>query len=917
MSESLTTVAPPSFGGTQITQVRRLALRPRFEIERPRLAVPQGFGAGGVRVVALAAPAGYGKSTIAARWREQLLEAGVTCCWVGLQPKHRDAKSLLVDLIGQIQRQLDGIELPTAQRMLKAATSTTVEPVLAGVIGDLEQNTQRFVLVLDDLEQLQDSAGEVLVQSLVTYRPDCMDLLLCSRLTSQFSLNRERVAGRLADLRAADLAFSPTEIRHFLEAYLGTPPSDDVVDALASKSEGWPAAVGLFAQVAERHGATQAMAGFDGQSLELAEYLNDVILSSLPNELQGLMMRASVPDRFNLELLGLLVPGHDPIDTLTRLQEATPFLHVVQTDQLECRFHSLCADYLRRRLRRSQPALYENLLAEVGAWCWKTGNLHEAVNCARAAGQWDLMAQRLEVIADHMVRAAGELDAYLSWMRDIPSEVLARHPQLFIHQSWALCFKREMAQAEIALSRLESLLPGLPDEAAGGLWRQLTLHRSMIHSIRDRSHRELDRIREWLARYPNAPPEELGQAYCVLASAARNTNQHELALQAIQRADEIFRPVGGDYSLSWVHNIRLATLIKSGRFTEAVAVGTKSLEAIKDALGDCSTAAGMSHAMLGYLAYERGDADEASRHLDLGLRFIANQGVVDPLYYAYLTHSWLAADEGNEALAADLLLEGEQLGMQMDLPRLTRQLATRRVIRLLQAGDQLAADSVIRERALLDVSADVLDDSAARCAELIRLNRELLQGKFGEAAARARCLSRTVGTHGGLRMKAEYDFLWAIALHGGGEEKEAARRLRILLAESAEQRRYGFMLHYQRLAAGAITSLYTHRQAAWAAGARQDAADSMLRIIAGRLGLGERPDVTPPSADMVDGLTQREIEILSRAARTGLNNRKLAEALFVSEGTLKWHLHNIYVKLGVRNRTGAIAQAQRLGLLHL
>jgi ATP/maltotriose-dependent transcriptional regulator MalT len=61
-------------------------------------------------------------------------------------------------------------------------------------------------------------------------------------------------------------------------------------------------------------------------------------------------------------------------------------------------------------------------------------------------------------------------------------------------------------------------------------------------------------------------------------------------------------------------------------------------------------------------------------------------------------------------------------------------------------------------------------------------------------------------------------------------------------------------------------------------------------------------------------LTKREVGILKRLD-SGLSNREIAEAIFVSEGTLKWHLHNVYSKLNVRNRAGAMVRARALGIL--
>ncbi len=61
-------------------------------------------------------------------------------------------------------------------------------------------------------------------------------------------------------------------------------------------------------------------------------------------------------------------------------------------------------------------------------------------------------------------------------------------------------------------------------------------------------------------------------------------------------------------------------------------------------------------------------------------------------------------------------------------------------------------------------------------------------------------------------------------------------------------------------------------------------------------------------------LTRREVSILKRL-ESDLSNKEIAEAIFVSEGTLKWHLHNVYGKLNVKNRTGAMVRARALGIL--
>ena len=75
-----------------------------------------------------------------------------------------------------------------------------------------------------------------------------------------------------------------------------------------------------------------------------------------------------------------------------------------------------------------------------------------------------------------------------------------------------------------------------------------------------------------------------------------------------------------------------------------------------------------------------------------------------------------------------------------------------------------------------------------------------------------------------------------------------------------------------------------------------------------------RPRAAPSPPPLVEPLSEREIEVL-RLLADGLSNREIARKLFVTVGTVKWHLHNIYGKLGVRSRVQAVSQARELNLL--
>ena len=72
--------------------------------------------------------------------------------------------------------------------------------------------------------------------------------------------------------------------------------------------------------------------------------------------------------------------------------------------------------------------------------------------------------------------------------------------------------------------------------------------------------------------------------------------------------------------------------------------------------------------------------------------------------------------------------------------------------------------------------------------------------------------------------------------------------------------------------------------------------------------------VAAPELKETEILTAREVEIL-KLAESGLTNKRLAKALLITEATVKWHMHNVYGKLGVGSRTAAAARARKLQLI--
>jgi DNA-binding NarL/FixJ family response regulator len=91
-------------------------------------------------------------------------------------------------------------------------------------------------------------------------------------------------------------------------------------------------------------------------------------------------------------------------------------------------------------------------------------------------------------------------------------------------------------------------------------------------------------------------------------------------------------------------------------------------------------------------------------------------------------------------------------------------------------------------------------------------------------------------------------------------------------------------------------------------------APSVAAKLVARVAALPEPAATPAPQPLVDPLTDRELEILRHLA-AGKSNREIAQAVFLTEGTVKNHVTNILAKLGARDRTQAALRAAALGLL--
>ena len=308
-------------------------------------------------------------------------------------------------------------------------------------------------------------------------------------------LHKLRLAGELAEIRAAQLRFTEHETRQLLAA-AGIALPERMAAMLHQRTEGWAAGLRLAVlSLAGHPDPERFVAEFSGSDRTVAEYLMAEMLERQPPEVQGLLLRTSVLDRVDGELADLLTGATGSERILLDLEDANAFVVSLDPGRTWFRYHRMFGGLLRLELRRTMPADIPGLHRLAARWLAEHGQAAEAIGHLQAAGDWDEAARML---TDHALSLtldgqAGTVAALLRSFRPgaakIPDpsllQAIADQYQLRLDQTDA--YLREVrayaATAPPAADGLEMAIASvdlLSARLRGGLRRHLRAGRGLL-----------------------------------------------------------------------------------------------------------------------------------------------------------------------------------------------------------------------------------------------------------------------------------------------------------------------------------------------------------------------------------------------------------------------------------------------------
>ena len=269
----------------------------RGVVVRSRLL--QALDAGGGTVLTLVgAPAGYGKTTAVRMW---CATQDAALAWVTLDAGDNDPSQIWTYVATAVDRIRAGLGQPALRRLGVAGSQT--EAAVDELMNALGRYGEPVILVLDDLHAVTDLDCLATIDHALHHAPENVRVIVNTRMDPALGLARLRAAQELTELRAADLAFTSPEAHALLVDRVGLELSDEQVDALVERTEGWPAALvlaGLWLRSVDD--PSSAVAEFGGDQHFVADYLSTEVLAALDDDRRAFLQGLSVLGQFTPEL---------------------------------------------------------------------------------------------------------------------------------------------------------------------------------------------------------------------------------------------------------------------------------------------------------------------------------------------------------------------------------------------------------------------------------------------------------------------------------------------------------------------------------------------------------------------------------------------------------------------------------------
>jgi serine/threonine-protein kinase PknK len=708
-------------GGTTTPPTPATKYRPlvptRSLVARSRLTDVLRAG-GRRRLILIHAPSGFGKSTLAAQWREELSSEGVAVAWLTIDDDDNNEVWFLAHLLEAVRRVRPALAESLGQ-VLEDHGDDASRYVLTSLIDEIHEKDDRIAIVIDDWHRVSDSRTSASLGFLLDNGCHHLQVIVTSWSRAGLPLSRLRVRDELIEIDSGALRFDADEAGSLLNDVSNLQLSRGDVEALTTSTDGWAAALQLAALSLRGGSDASSLVGrLSGASDVIREFLAENVLDTLEPDLREFLLVTSITERTCGGLASALAGVPNGQAMMEEVEQRGLFLQRIDDDPNWFRFHQMFAEFLRRRLERDGRDPVEQLHRTASVWFAENGYVNEAVDHALAAEDPARAVDLVEQDETNLLEQS-KMTTLLGIVKKLPPQLVVSRARLQLIIAWANILLQHSVLAAAALNRFEAALgrANLSDAAEADLRAEADVLRAVAEIFADRVERVDDLLAETMSRPDTLHPRVPGVAGNAAAFAAIYRFEFDAAHRLLDWAapyQEMMGPFATVYGRCFAGMAARYQLDIPGALTNF----RKAFE-IATGVGPHSHAARLAGSLLGELLYETGNLAEATRLLDESYLLGSDGGGVDYLAARYVIGARIKAAQGDHDSAVDRLAAGAKAADHLGLPRLAARINNERIRLGIELPQAVAAGlrlprSIPRDNGIATLTAELDEDSAVR-----------------------------------------------------------------------------------------------------------------------------------------------------------------------------------------------------------
>ena len=843
------------------------------------------------KICLLSAPTGYGKTSLVREWINQ---TDLLVSWITLDERDNEVNRF----ISYITEAMVGVLPEKDEHLITPLPFQGIAPIeayLTSLINQITASRGAFALVLNDYEVITSTQCHDVLTFLIEYAPENLSIIVLSRLDPPLPLMKWRARDQLLEIRTEDLRFSHDEISDFLIDIMKCNLTNGEIQMIDQKTEGWAASLHLLSlSIQSPTNKSRFFQALDDSLNYIIDFLTDEVLVQLPYETQTFLYQISILSRFNGDLCHAVTKNPHSESILRDLEHHNLFISHFDEDHQWYHFHPLFAACLEQHLQDDQLIDAAELHRRSADWYASNGHADEALDHAFKAHDIDRAVQIMESYAILWIDQA-DYQTFKRWFNLIPREKLFLYPRLSAYFLCGLIDGRNLNEFNSYID-IQRKLQDHPKVGA-----MIKAAQARAYFIQGDYQRALDILEKNLAVFRANPPQSLENLFAYSFTWIVQIGIY-LHMERLQEADNAWLSAIPTYLQTGLTGFatvgiggRARIQMKMGHLHQAEEILEQGLLLLRRWSGESGVglryfpACTRIYGPLSRLYYEQNrltNAIEMAQKVIESTRssnYVWGWGVVEAYATIGLAY-WGLSEKASAFNALDKLQQYEKILASYPISHMyTRRIAIRRKI-------QLALMLAQEDAALYSQIEEWID----------KMRGEGLDESEGVSA------------------------VWAYCLIKQGKIEKATPILQDIIKKAEIQGRNGDLIEYL-LFLPSEESVNRAVELAKPQGYCRTFVDSGERVwnLLAKNGSAYTKKILdaihPPSPAQApqnktvwfNGSERQIIKLLSKEC----TNQQIAYNLHLSVNTVKWYTHQIYIKLGVKNRREAMASARKLNLI--